>query len=330
MNVKYVKELNVINDIVISHLKESKQDYLNRKKKLEFKSDIGLSSVMDSPLVHFLRKTNPDIETKTSDHLDTMIGEFMHSEIQRHFIKTKGNNCDIEKPIQIKAKGELGEWTLSGRIDILHHMTENTAHIGDIKVTSSYQVQTLNKELYNFKKTGDWKELKHKYFYQLNAYAEGMRQQGVDIKELYLIIFCKHWSKRLAHQDINFPQYPMYYQKVPILETVQIQEYLTKCVNRHQSAEMGLQEENYLPQCSKDDLWLSDHKNWAVMVKGKKRAFKLFKDKSEAERYSKDIEKSYIENRPIGIPMRCRDYCAYNNVCKQYEKMKEELGVNNE
>ena len=172
MNVKEIPELNVINDIVISHLVESRDDYLERKKKLEFQSDIGLSSVMDSPLVHYMRQTHPDMESYTSDHLDTMIGEFMHKEIQRHFISVKGTSCHIEEPVQIKAKGELGEWSLSGRIDILEMMSDKQVKIGDIKVTSAYQVQTINRELYKYEQSGDWRDLKHKYIYQLNAYAE--------------------------------------------------------------------------------------------------------------------------------------------------------------
>jgi len=321
MNVKEIPELNVINDIVISHLVESRDDYLERKKKLEFQSDIGLSSVMDSPLVHYMRQTHPDMESYTSDHLDTMIGEFMHKEIQRHFISVKGTNCHIEEPVQIKAKGELGEWSLSGRIDILEMMSDKQVKIGDIKVTSAYQVQTINRELYKYEQSGDWRDLKHKYIYQLNAYAEGMRQLGKDVKELYLMIYCKHWTKRLAWEDSNFPQFPMFYCQIPLLSSEQIQEYLTECVNRHQAAQMGLQE-NILPRCNQDDLWLSDHKEWAVKVKGKKKAVKLFTSKQEAEHHAKNLHDSYLEHRPIGLSIRCRDYCLYNEVCPQYQKQK--------
>lgn len=321
MNVKEIPELNVINDIVISHLVESRDDYLERKKKLEFQSDIGLSSVMDSPLVHYMRQTHPDMESYTSDHLDTMIGEFMHKEIQRHFISVKGTSCHIEEPVQIKAKGELGEWSLSGRIDILEMMSDKQVKIGDIKVTSAYQVQTINRELYKYEQSGDWRDLKHKYIYQLNAYAEGMRQLGKDVKELYLMIYCKHWTKRLAWEDSNFPQFPMFYRQIPLLSSEQIQEYLTECVNRHQAAQMGLQE-NILPRCNQDDLWLSDHKEWAVKVKGKKKAVKLFTSKQEAEHHAKNLHDSYLEHRPIGLSIRCRDYCLYNEVCPQYQKQK--------
>jgi len=328
MNVKKIEELGVINDIIISHLQESQSEYLERKKNLDFESDIGLSAVMDSPLIHKLRLQYPDIETKTSDHIQTMIGEFMHKEIQRHFIAVKGTNCHIEEPVQIKAKGEIGDWYLSGRIDILEMLADNQVKIGDIKATSSYQVATLNKEMYKYEQTGDWRELKHKYFYQLNAYAEGMRQRGYWVEDLYLIIYCKHWTNRLAWEDPNFPQYALYARSIPMLTSEQIQEYLSECVSRHQMAENP--DHNYTPSCSKDDLWLSDHKEWAVMTKGKKRAVKLFKNKDEAEEYSLNVPGGFIEHRPMGIPMRCRDYCAYNTVCPQFKKMKEELGVKDE
>lgn len=328
MNVKEIKELGVINELVISHLKESQSEYQDRKKKLEFESDIGLSSVMDSPLVHYMRQCYPNIESYTSDHLDTMIGEFMHKELQRHFIAVKGTNCYIEEPLAIKAKGELGEWTLSGRIDILEMLDDNQVRIGDIKVTSSYQVATLNKEIYKYEQSGNWRELKHKYIYQLNAYAEGMRQQGKDVKELYLLIYCKHWTKRLAWEDVNFPQFPLFTRSIPMLSSEQIQEYLTECVNRHQAAAMGLQE-NVAPRCNKDDLWLSDHKEWAVKTEGKKRALALFHTKKEAEKFAKDYHQSYLEHRPMGIPVRCKDYCLYNQVCPQYNNLIKELGVNN-
>lgn len=328
MIIKIIPELNIINDIVHSYVKESKENYLKGKDKLDFTSDIGLSSVMDSPLIKLLRAQYPDIESYTSDHLDVMIGDFVHNEIQRKIREVK-TNCYIEHPLPIKAKGELGDWTLSGRIDILEMISDKEVKIGDIKATSAYQVQTLRRELHNYKQTGDWTELKHKYFYQLNAYAEGMRQQGFEIKELYLLVYCKHWTKRLSYED-NFPNYSFDYIKIPVLETHQIQDYLTECVNRHQAQEFGYSEHNVLPSCNKKDLWLEDHKEWAVMVKGKKRAVKLFQGKSEAEIYAESIDKSFIEHRPMGLPMRCKEYCLYNQVCPQYSKLKKELGVINE
>ena len=328
MRIREIPELNIINDIVHSYTRESRENYLEGKGKLDFTSDIGLSSVMDSPLIKLLRTQHPDIESSTSDHLDVMIGDFVHNEVQRKIREVK-TNCYIEHPLPIKVKGELGDWTLSGRIDILEMISDKEVKIGDIKATSAYQVQTLRRELNTFKWSDDWRDLKHKYFYQLNAYAEGMRQQGHDVKELYLLVYCKHWTKRLSYED-NFPKYPFDYMEIPILKSEEIQEYLTECVNRHQAQDFGYSEHNVLPSCSKKDLWLDEHKEWAVMVKGKKRAVKLFQDKSEAESYAESIDKSFIEHRPMGLPMRCKEYCLYNQVCPQYSKLKQELGVKDE
>jgi len=322
MNIKTIPELDIINDIVIAYQKESKQNYLEGKKKLDFKSEIGLSSVMDSPLINYMRQVHPEVESYTSDHLDVMVGDFLHNEIQRKIMQVRGANSYIEHPLPIKAKGEIGEWTLSGRIDILEMISDKEIKIGDIKITSAYQVQTIKKELYKYEQTGDWRELKHKYIYQLNAYAEGMRQQGYDVKELYLLVYCKHWTKRLAWGNPSFPQFSFFYTSIPILTSEQIQEYLTECVNRHQAAEMGLQED-VLPICDKKDLWLDDHKEWAVMTKGKKKALALFNDKKEAEKYSEEYYDSYLEHRPMGLSIRCRDYCLYSEVCPQYQRQKQ-------
>jgi len=147
MNIKTIPELDIINDIVIAYQKESKQNYLEGKKKLDFKSDIGLSSVMDSPLINYMRQVHPEIESYTSDHLDVMVGDFLHNEIQRKIMQVRGANSYIEHPLPIKAKGEIGEWTLSGRIDILEMISDKEIKIGDIKITSAYQVQTIKKEL---------------------------------------------------------------------------------------------------------------------------------------------------------------------------------------
>lgn len=326
MNIKQIPELNIINDIVVSYLQSSKEEYLKNKEKLEFTSDIGLSSVMDSPLVHYLRLKYPNVESYTSDHLDVMLGDFVHAELQRKFISIKGTNCYIEHPLPIKVKGATGDWTLSGRIDILEVLNDKEIKIGDIKVTSAYQVQTINKEIYKYEQTGDWRELKHKFIYQLNAYAEGMRQQGKDVKELYLLVYCKHWTKRLAWENPSFPQFPFFYLTVPLLKPEEIEEYLIECVNRHQAADMGLQED-VLPRCNKKDLWLEDHKEWAVMIKGKKKAAALFHTKAEAQEAVKEYLDSYLEHRPIGLSIRCRDYCLYNEVCPQFQQQKQ--GVEN-
>jgi hypothetical protein len=61
--------------------------------------------------------------------------------------------------LPIKVKGELGDWTLSGRIDILEMISDKEVKIGDIKATSAYQVQTLRKELNTFGWSDDWRDL---------------------------------------------------------------------------------------------------------------------------------------------------------------------------
>ncbi len=78
MRIKEIPELNIINDITISYVNESKQNYLSGKDKIDFTSDIGLSSVMDSPLIKLLRKQHPGIESNGSNHLDVMIGDVVH------------------------------------------------------------------------------------------------------------------------------------------------------------------------------------------------------------------------------------------------------------
>ena len=91
MRIREIPELNIINDIVHSYTRESRENYLEGKGKLDFTSDIGLSSVMDSPLIKLLRTQHPDIESSTSDHLDVMIGDFVHNEVQRKIREVKTN-----------------------------------------------------------------------------------------------------------------------------------------------------------------------------------------------------------------------------------------------
>ncbi len=79
-------------------------------------------------------------------------------------------------------------------------------------------------------------------------------------------------------------------------------------------------EQNDMPKCTNEELWASGE-TWAIMMKGGKRAIKVYKEEEKAKEH--EMKPGYeIIHRP-GKVARCR-YCNARKFCNQYQELIEE------
>jgi hypothetical protein len=83
----------------------------------------------------------------------------------------------------------------------------------------------------------------------------------------------------------------------------------------------------FFPKCTDTERW-SQPEKWAVMLKGNKKAKKVFGTKEDAEEFintEKFDKKPYLEYRK-GEPKRCTgNYCSVADICHQWREEREAM-----
>ena len=249
------RQSNIINYLIKSVQKEQEEEYLSRKKTQTQSSDMNLSDLLeDAPLVYKKNNLrNVEIEKKTTDLIPIVIGQSFEQFFLKYFPR---GQFDREVPTFFKVNGSYGEWTISGRADLIEYLGNKTKDIiiRDWKSTSAFQMETVLRELRVFKKKG--KLPKHKYFWQLQAYRYGFEQNGYNVKELSLLIYCRHWTHRKSLEINNYPMSEFFEEPLPILPKDIIEEYLRDKATEHQLMALGQNEPGATePICSEETRW---------------------------------------------------------------------------
>lgn len=323
----YLKRSNhlsdTVNELIIRHNEFTHQQYLEYKKKQKVTADISQSSLLDGARIYQLGKIYTDLENETSNVIDAMVGHIFED----GFCQLMGNDYQFELPLTYDINGAWGKWTISMRMDMVKFDDDKKIHIKDFKFTSSYTIKTVRKEIYEYEKTKNPEVLKHKYIWQMLGYAYGSKQNGYDVQSLSLITYNKHWSYRLASEDKSFPPSSLYEIQIPLIDMQFVENYLQERVTYHQGSDQHMEKSGHPVLCTAEDMWIGDHKPYAVMMKGKKRAVKLFDNLESADSFAESIQDGYVEHRPMPLGIRCRDYCIFakNNVCDQYNRKIKEL-----
>ena len=69
-------------------------------------------------------------------------------------------------------------------------------------------------------------------------------------------------------------------------------------------------------ECSDEERWKIPD-TWALKLKGRKRAIKVYKSEAEAHQ-NMDSEEHFVEHRE-GKANKCENYCPCRDFCPQYE-----------
>lgn len=260
------------------------------------KSDISVTSLIDSPRIGLLqREHRDDIEQDAVDFLWSRFGTSVHNMFED---AAEGENCISEERLYQENNG----WTLSGAID-LQHVEDDGVIVSDYKVTSAWSVIFDKKE----------------WHHQLNCYAWLVRHaKKLPVKKLRVIAILRDWSRRKA-DDSNYPQSPIMIVDIPLWSDQEQDQYIDFRMRLHQSAEMGWVHEKALPFCSEGERWVKPT-TYAVKKKGRSRAIKIHQTAEDAIRHSEQLGEGHSVEERKGSATRCeQNWCRVAQWCDQYQ-----------
>ena len=169
----------------------------------------------------------------------------------------------------------------------------------------------------------------YKYIYgdpkwetQTNSYAWLLRQNNYIVTKLTIILLLRDWQKSKAAEAIknggNYPPLPIQKVDIPLWSDEKQDAYVLDRIERHQQADMLFHTQNLQIGCTDEERW-KNPPSFAVKVKEKKRALKVFDLEEDAQDYAKNTLNSFIEERP-SIAKRCKDYCNVKQFCELAKK----------
>ena len=214
---------------------------------------------------------------------------------------------------------DIDGWTLSGAID-QQEIDDDGINIIDYKVTSVWSV------IYD----------KQAWHEQLNCYAHLVEMnKDKPVKSLKICAILRDWQQRDARNKDNYPQAPFVLVDIPLWSFNERDVYVRSRMALHRSAsdmvtvmkDSDLPVDAFFPKCTDTERW-SQPEKWAVMLKGNKKAKKVFGTKEDAEEFintEKFDKKPYLEYRK-GEPKRCTgNYCSVAEICHQWKEEREAM-----
>lgn len=251
-------------------------------------SDATVSSLHEPPRMVLLKKQG-ELTSDVSERLASLLGTAFH-----HVMELAAVEGDV---VEERYFTEVLGWTISGQIDAY---TPADAHLKDYKVISVWAV-TVGSAVEEYTK-------------KLNTYAYILRQNGLKVDKLSIIVFFRDWKAREARRDQNYPQQQVIEYDLDVWPAEKAREHVFTRVEIHQAAVAAYDMDKALPECTPEDKWAKSEK-WAVYKGANKRATKLCDSKVEARAYvGSTTQGMRIEKRP-GEATRCMHWCPVRTVC---------------
>lgn len=236
------------------------------------------------------RRHSGEIERDASEMVWAVFGSAVHSVLEAH----------AERPEEIKETRlavDCGGATVSGQFDLYDAATGT---VTDYKTASVWRV------IYD-----DWGE----YREQLMTYCWLLEQSGFPASRGRIIALLKDHSKTKAERERGYPPYPVYVKEFAFTDEDlrAVGERIADKVAEIKRAE-ALPDDD-LPLCSDGERWHRPGK-FAVMKQGRKKALKLYGERTDAEIHALEVG-GYVEERPgkdgkcDGGYCQCREFCSY-------------------
>jgi len=254
--------------------------------------DYSASGLQKSVRQHWLTKRH---YSKMSEDAGDMIWAIFGTAVHNVLEKGAGKNDLPEEYFSTDFDGK----SFTGTCDLWSDKT-----VTDYKTTSVWSV--IYKSSY-----ADYEK-------QLNNYAYLYRINGFPVERLQIVALLKDHSKRDAKQKEGYPSHPVQVIDIPLWTEVEQYTYIKNQIDNFEK--YAVVDDDYLPCCTKSDMWQDDDK-FAVMKKGNKRAVRVLSSEDEAKQFISDKnldDKHYIETR-IAEPRKCQDYCSCAAFCNQYQ-----------
>ena len=275
-------------------------------------ADISVTSLIDAPRVRMMKEQyKEEISFDVIDNIWALFGTAVH-----HILESaKSETLVKEERLFVDIDG----WTLSGAID-QQEIDDDGINIIDYKVTSVWSV------IYD----------KQAWHEQLNCYAHLVEMnKDKPVKSLKICAILRDWQQRDARNKDNYPQAPIVLVYIPLWSFNERDVYVRSRMALHRSAsdmvtvmkDSDLPVDAFFPKCTDTERW-SQPEKWAVMLKGNKKAKKVFGTKEDAEEFintEKFDKKPYLEYRK-GEPKRCTgNYCSVADICHQWKEEREAM-----
>ena len=262
------------------------------------KSDLSVTQLIDSPRVRILKQRHAEeITEDASEMLWSVLGTAVHTMFEQH----EPDGHIVEERLY----ATVGDWVISGAIDLQRSEADGSVTILDYKCTSVWSVIYPNKK-------DDWAK-------QLNFYAWLVEQNSAsaDIRGLKIVAVLRDWQRSKTHED-NYPQAPILIVDIPLWSKEERHDYVMERVQLHVDADFNDFEDSPLPFCSDEERWKKQTK-FAVKKRGNKRAMRVFDSAEDASAFIGDQSGLDVETRP-GVPTRCQgNWCRVAKWCEQYE-----------
>lgn len=279
------------------NLPESFVNFARNDKYSKGKSDISVTTLIDSPRVRLLREANStELTSDASDMIWPLFGTAVH-----HILESSKNDEGVT--LEERLYADVNGWILSGAVD--HQKTDGkTISITDYKVTSVWSV------IYG---KIEWEQ-------QLNCYAFlAQKNKGMKVKSLQICAILRDWNRREAERKEEYPKAPVVLIDIPIWPDTKRIEYIKERIAMHQDAQVGYDLSGDFPPCSDEDRWKRGEA-WAVKKKGLKRAMRVFDNQEDAEKFMTGQTVPVELEHRAGELVRCNgDYCGVANFCSQFK-----------
>lgn len=275
-------------------------------------ADYSVTDLLKSPQQVQLFKRYSSVIKREVDILGQLAafrGTAIHEQFRKMLYKviTKQQSDDylVEKRLWDRINGRK----ISGQIDCLHKNT-----------------------LYDFKTTSVWKKIfgdTVEWEQQLNLYSYMLALIGVQVKDIHVIAWYQDWNKMQQYNNTQYPSQVMEVINLPLWTAKEQQEYITNRIEIHKAAE--LLSDTGLPECTNEEMWVKED-TWAVYKVdkkkdsaksiGRKKASRVLKSKTEAEKWIGTKENFTIVHRP-GERTRCENWCLVAPFCFQHKAYME-------
>ena len=239
------------------------------------------------------RRHSDEIEVDVSDRVWAIFGTAVHSilsDAQESDTQLKENKVEIEDPRGYK---------LTGIFDLYD---DATGTVTDYKTATVWKVV--------FDERDDYRT-------QLLCYCFILRKMGFDARRGQIVALLKDHSKSKARREPDYPRHPVYVKEFDFTDDdfEWCGDFLAERLGELGRCELLPDDE--LPLCSESERWAKPTK-YAVMLKGRKRAVKLYDDRNAADIHAIEIG-GYVEERP-GTDGKCPEYCAAAPFCSYYRE----------
>ncbi len=259
-------------------------------------SDISVSTLIDSPMIAYLRaKYRDQIQRDVSDYSYILDGKAEDVVIEN----TEGPEI-LHRQRRLFAT--VDGVKISGMFDVLYQDWDGATVLGDLKRTSVWSIL--------YKDNKKW-EAQLNLYHWLGVESGFFEDHGIKIDRLAILASIRDWVRSKRNED-NYPPSPFAVLDIDLWTHDFGTFYVKQQLKLHNSSPR---------ECSDEDRWKSED-TWAVKKKGQKRAVRVLNSEHDAMRYleHEHPKNLFIEHRPGGY-RRCEDYCEVSSFCPIWRPM---------